>query len=109
LIKADGATADDSIEQRAQADLLDDVIEAARFSSDFAWTWARFGVDEDVPEELVLLDGQCLRFDGYELVRASVRAGYVWARRVNNDWLIETDTGGAVSVRTFEAASYVRH
>src|SRR5205085_2785832 len=39
----------------------DDMIEAARFRSDFAWTWARFGADEDVPEELVLLDGQCLR------------------------------------------------
>src|SRR5205085_2250922 len=87
----------------------DDMIEAARFRSDFAWTWARFGADEDVPEELVLLDGQCLRFDGRELVRAGERAGYVWARRTSAGWLIETDTGGEVNVRTFEAARYVRH
>lgn len=85
------------------------LCEAAHFSSDFAWTWARFGADEDVPTELVLLDGQCLRLDGGELVRSAQRAGYVWARRAGDKWTVETDVPNEVILRAVEAESYVRN
>lgn len=86
-----------------------ELCEAAQFSSDFAWTWARFGAADDTPEELVLLDGQCLRFAGQELMRATQRAGYVWARRAGNEWVVETDIDSGVSVQTIESVSYVRN
>lgn len=85
-----------------------ELCEAAQFSSDFAWTWARFGEGDEL-EELVLLDGRCLRFAGQELVRATERAGYVWARRAGNEWVVETDVAGEVIVRTVEALNYVRN
>lgn len=65
-------------------------IEAAPFSSDFAWMWARMG-DELVPEELILIDGGYLSLDGREVIKSGQPIGYLVARRVGDEWLVETD------------------
>ncbi|MDQ3258240.1 MAG: heparinase II/III family protein, partial [Acidobacteriota bacterium] len=66
-------------------------IDAAPFSSDFAWTWARMGRDELVPEELILIDGGYCSLDRREVIKSGQPIGYLIARRVGDEWLVETD------------------
>ena len=69
-------------------------VEMARLASDFDWTWARFA-DESatVPEELVLIGGQQLELEGKEVLRSGRRINYLVARRVGDQFRIETDDG----------------
>jgi hypothetical protein len=77
------------------------VVQTARLSSDFAWTWARFGRDGE-PEELVLIDGKAVCVGGRELLRAERRAGFVVARRTREGWSVRADEGVRVSVAVEE-------
>ncbi len=71
-----------------------DVVEFARCATDFAWAWARFArVDATAPVELILLDGSFLQMDGQEVVRASARVSRIVARRVGEEWYVESDAG----------------
>lgn len=83
-------------------------VETARLASDFDWTWARFA-DENatVPEELVLIGGQQLQLEGKEVLRSGRRIKYLVARRVGDQFRIETDDGVLelkLPIHDFEAA-----
>ena len=69
-------------------------VEMARLASDFDWTWARFA-DESatVPEELVLIGGRQLTLEGREVLRSARRISHLVARRVGDQFRIETDDG----------------
>ena len=68
--------------------------EMARLASDFEWTWARFSHDgATVPEELVLIGGQWLEIGGREVLQSGRRINYLVARRVGDQFRIETDDG----------------
>jgi hypothetical protein len=89
----DGATTRDCLLLRA-----DDAptVETARFSSGFSWTWLRFRGDDGEPQEVVAVDGQTLRLDGRELLRATGTVGYVAARREGQAWHVDADAGEQV-------------
>lgn len=70
------------------------VVEFARFATDFAWAWVRFErADATAPVELVLLDGSFFHIDGREAVCAAARVGRIVARRVGEEWYVESDAG----------------
>jgi hypothetical protein len=53
-------------------------IETSRFASDFSVTWARFdGPELQTPEELILINGRTLQFEGRDLLRSTNKLSYV--------------------------------
>ncbi|HYG81781.1 MAG TPA: alginate lyase family protein, partial [Pyrinomonadaceae bacterium] len=66
-------------------------VEGGRFISDFSWAWARFTADGARLEELILVGGSRFSLDGRPVFEAAGRAGYVVARRVGSELLVETD------------------
>jgi hypothetical protein len=85
----DGATRDCLLLRAADAQ----AVETARFASSFGWTWLRFRGDDGEPQELIAIDGQTLRLDGREVLRAGVHVGHLAARREGEGWRVESDTG----------------
>lgn len=81
------------------------LMESREFASDFDWVWARFGRESSVPEELVLMGGRRLTFDGQEIVNLKNRAAFVVARRDGDRLIIETDTARQVKPLRAEAMS----
>jgi len=67
-------------------------VETAQFASDFSWTWARFDrTAGTLPEEVVLLSGQKLLFEGRELLSAPEPMSYSYLRRVDDKFRVEGD------------------
>ncbi len=53
-------------------------VETARFASDFDVTWARFErADARQPEELILINGHTLQFEGRDLLKSTKKINYV--------------------------------
>jgi hypothetical protein len=53
-------------------------IETARFASDFDVAWARFdGADSRTPEELILINGHTLQFEGRDLLKSTRKISYM--------------------------------
>ncbi|MDT5296467.1 MAG: hypothetical protein QOJ76_3347, partial [Acidobacteriota bacterium] len=73
-------------------------VQTARFSSDFAWAWARCGVDGGEPDELVLIDGRSFGVGGRELLRAERRVGFVVAHRTGEGWSARAEAGVRVCI-----------
>ncbi len=69
-------------------------VETVRVVSDFTWTWARFATSgAELPEELVVLDGQKLELDARPILNSTKRAGYLAASRVGQKFRFQTDEG----------------
>ena len=69
-------------------------VETARLASDFEWTWARFSRNAgQLPEEFVLIGGQSLAVDGREVLKSSRHVNHLSARRLGDDYRVETDEG----------------
>jgi len=69
-------------------------IETVRFASDFSVAWARFhDHDAQTPEELILIDGYSLEFEGRMLLRSTKRIPYLVARRQGDRFKVETEDG----------------
>jgi Heparinase II/III-like protein/Heparinase II/III N-terminus len=69
-------------------------VETARLASDFCWTWARFSAhDETSPTELLLMAGTTLHLQGKRVLRTSMPLDYLVARRVEDQFTVESDHG----------------
>jgi hypothetical protein len=69
-------------------------IETVRFGSDFDLAWARFQeADARTPEELILINGHSLEFQGRTLLRSTKKISYLVARRVGERFRVETEDG----------------
>jgi hypothetical protein len=83
-------------------------VETARLASDFEWTWVRFPRDNpSVPQELVLIGGQTLQFQNYQVLQAGQRVDYLAARRVDGQFQVDTDKVNPncrLQIADFEAA-----
>jgi hypothetical protein len=67
-------------------------VETALFASDFEWTWARFArTPGALPEEIVLINGQNLLFEGRELFQAPESRSYFYLHRVDDKFRVESD------------------
>jgi hypothetical protein len=67
-------------------------VETERLASDFDWSWVSFSNRENkVPEEFLLIEGQTLQLDGREILKSVKRSEYVTARRVGNQFRVDTD------------------
>lgn len=66
-------------------------VESGEVATDFKWCWARFRVDEELPVELVLIDGSMLRINGQEILSLRERAAYAVARRAGDKFQVEID------------------
>jgi hypothetical protein len=79
----------------AQRDLLlvadGELVETEFISTNFKWCWARFGVEAEMPDELVLLDGSSLRLSGQEILSLPERVACAVARRVGDKFQIEIE------------------
>jgi hypothetical protein len=54
------------------------LAETGRLASDFELTWVRFGSEQArMPEELVLIGGQMLEFEGREILQSKERISYL--------------------------------
>ncbi|MGI9106254.1 MAG: alginate lyase family protein [Pyrinomonadaceae bacterium] len=74
-------------------------IEAARFVSNFRWTWARRAGRDVVPREWVLLEGSRFACDGQEIFRSSERVAYAAARIAGDELRLDvSDLGGDLRV-----------
>ncbi len=67
------------------------LVKAARFESDFEWAWARFKDREDGVEQLVLINGRRLLFNGRAILNSDERVEYAVARRSGDELHVETD------------------
>jgi hypothetical protein len=67
-------------------------VETERFRSDFKLAWARFTEDGARFEELLLIGGSRFFLDGLAVFDSARPTGYVFARRVGDALLLETDT-----------------
>lgn len=69
-------------------------VETAGMTSDFEWTWARFSQsDQSILEELVLIGGRTLQLQGSQILQADQDMKYVAARRVDDQFQVDTDKG----------------
>ncbi|HEY9404713.1 MAG TPA: hypothetical protein VIQ24_18800, partial [Pyrinomonadaceae bacterium] len=95
LRNAGGDSQADGEPERAAHDLVligdGGLVESPSLASDFAWTWARFARATGELTELVLIDGSRLHLAARELLRATERIGYLWARRAGDEWELDTD------------------
>ncbi|HKE55915.1 MAG TPA: heparinase II/III-family protein, partial [Pyrinomonadaceae bacterium] len=67
-------------------------VETAQFASNFEWTWARFSRKESaLPQEIVLINGQNLLFEGRELLQAPQPMSYSYLHRVDDKFRVESD------------------
>ena len=65
------------------------------FQSDFKFAWARFvGEENPVLDELILIGGSRLIFDGRDIVNHPHRISFAMARRVKNNLNVITDDAG---------------
>jgi len=63
-------------------------IETARLASDFDVTWARFYRENSrTPDELILINGHTLQFEGRDLLRSSERISCHRSTQMNTDQL----------------------
>ncbi len=67
------------------------LINDGRLSADFAWTWARFARDGVALEELILINGRRLSFDGQIIINEPSPIAYAHARREGDQLIIETE------------------
>lgn len=75
-------------------DLSAGCIETARLASDFDITWARLDRESSrTPDELILINGHTLEFEGRALLRSTKRISYLAARRVGDRFHLQTDGG----------------
>ncbi|HEX8475838.1 MAG TPA: alginate lyase family protein [Pyrinomonadaceae bacterium] len=102
---ADGAESDAVAPESEDLESSRFVVESEGISSDFELAWVRFGREGSVPDELVLLGGRRLWFEGQELVNLKNRAAFVVARRSGDRLIIETDTARQVKPLRAEALS----
>jgi len=76
------------------ADAVSGWVETARLGSDFDVTWARFDRHSSrTPDELILINGHMLEFEGRALLRSTKKISYLAARRVGDRFRVETDEG----------------
>lgn len=80
---------------------------ASSLTSDFEWTWARFGLEGNYLTELLLLNGRLLCLDGKEVVKAESMAGYVSARRAGKDLIIERDARAPLTLSSLGASRLI--
>ena len=67
------------------------LVKTNRLETDFNWAWARFSIDGETLEELVLIDGRSLSFDGLEILNSLKHVEYLVARRRGDKLLLEID------------------
>ena len=68
--------------------------ETVQFASDFELVWARFERNNHRRiEELILIGGRTLEFEGRELLRSKKKIDYLVARRVEDRFRVETEEG----------------
>jgi hypothetical protein len=69
-------------------------VETARLMSDFELTWARFANDRArIPDELVLIGGQLLEFEGREILQAGKRIDFLSLSIKGNQVRRESEAG----------------
>lgn len=69
-------------------------VETVRLVSDFNWTWARFSrVGDNVPDELLVLEGQRLELDGKEILKSARTISFLVASRIGDRFRLETAEG----------------
>ncbi|MBA2733122.1 MAG: alginate lyase family protein [Acidobacteria bacterium] len=74
------------------------MAETAQLSSDFDWLWARYTRDGTELLEVVAIGGRHLSITGREVVSATNPVGYLAARRVDDEWQVETDAAENLSI-----------
>lgn len=67
------------------------LVEVAGMASDFKWCWMRLASDGTMPEEMVLIDGGCVRINEQEVLRLSKPVDYAVARRHGDKLRVEID------------------
>lgn len=69
-------------------------VETARLASDFDVTLARFDrEDSRMPDELILINGYTMQFEGRDLLRSTKRISYLAAKRAGDRFQLQTDEG----------------
>jgi len=91
------------------------VVETARISSDYEWTWARFSDNnESLPEEFVLLGGQNLSIEGSEILKSDRHLNYLAGQKLGKTFQVEIEDGTFdlnLPIKSFEScfASSIQH
>ncbi|MBC7796967.1 MAG: heparinase II/III-family protein, partial [Pyrinomonadaceae bacterium] len=67
------------------------LVRTKRFDSNFRFVWARFGADGQSIEEIILVDGSHLIFDGKEIISNPKKLNYAVVTRNNNKFHITTE------------------
>lgn len=69
-------------------------VETERLSSDFEWTWARFGNSQQAaPVELVLIGGRTLQLEGREILKSTKRIQFLVTSQIGEQLAVETAAG----------------
>ena len=83
-------------------------VEMERMASNFAWTWVRFtDPEENIPAELILLDGSRLHIEGKQVLNSAQHVQYLAALRQENRFVIDTEEpnlGCALRISNFESS-----
>jgi hypothetical protein len=68
-------------------------VETARLGSDFDVTWVRFSKGSRTPDELILINGYSLEFEGRALLRSTKKINYLAAQRVGDRFRVDSEEG----------------
>jgi hypothetical protein len=69
-------------------------VETSRLASDFDIAWVRFDRESSrTPDELILINGHTLEFEGRALLRSTKKISYLAARRAGDRFRIDTEEG----------------
>jgi hypothetical protein len=68
-----------------------ETIKTESLVSNFKWTWARFSKENNALEELALIEGSQLSFDGRTIINFDAPIAFAHAKRNGDELRIETD------------------
>jgi hypothetical protein len=84
-----------AIKYKDYVDLLvfgdgESIVKTEFFESNFRWLWARMSVDDDLPEEFVLIGGKYFAVAGKEIIKYRKVLNFATARRFGNQFNLRT-------------------
>lgn len=66
------------------------IVRTEFFDSNFRWLWARMNLDDELPEEFVLIGGKYFSFDGREILNHPKVLNFATARRFGKQFNLRT-------------------
>jgi hypothetical protein len=66
-------------------------VRGEEIETNFNWTWISLSKDTGLLQEVLAIKGDHLSINNQKLIASKERVGYIYATRINNEWIIDSD------------------